>query len=126
MRTAWSGKSYNGWRGDNGGRADGETGGRGRPAGGVPSVRRSAGPPVRPRLDSNRGGPSRSRPSRRILRRLRRRGSGTAGGETPVAQLGQQRDPNRGQPAGATRPGEPAAAGPPAPSRKRARGGRDP
>src|SRR5438105_12655734 len=43
MRTAWSGKSYNGWRGDNGGRADGETGGRGRPAGGVPSVRRSAG-----------------------------------------------------------------------------------
>src|SRR6266550_874322 len=126
MRTGWSGKSCNGWRGDNGGRADGETGGRGRPAGGVPSVRRSARPPVRPRLDSNRGGPSRSRPSRRILRCFGRRGSGTGGGETTVAQLGQERDRHRGQPVGASRPGEPGGGGHRTPGRNRLPGDRDP
>src|SRR6266550_2829837 len=126
MRTGWSGKSCNGWRGDNGGRADGETGGRGRPAGGVPSVRRSARPPVRPRLDSNRGGPSRSRSAGGDLRRIGRRGSGTRGGETPVAQLGQERDRHRGQPVGAPRRGWSGGGVRRAPGRDRFPGDRDP
>src|SRR2546430_3586853 len=41
------------------------------------------------------------------LRRVGRRGSGAGGGETPAAHLGQERDRHRGQPVGASRPGEP-------------------
>src|SRR6059036_248471 len=96
MRTAWSGKSCNGWRGDEGGRS-----------GGSAAWCLTALPSFRPGLHSNRGGAVGSGPAGGDLRRLRRRESGTGGGETTVAQLGQERDRHRGQPVGASRPGKP-------------------
>src|SRR6266705_3447123 len=115
MRTGWSGKSCNGWRGDEGGR------GGSSPAQSLTALRS-----FRPRLHSNRRGAGGSRPAGGDLRRLRRRRSGTGGGETTVAQLGQERDRHRGQPVGARRPGEPVGGGHRAPGRNRFPGDRDP
>src|SRR3989454_3636844 len=115
MRTGWSGKSCNGWRGDEGGRC-----------GGSAAWCLTALPSFRPGLHSHRRGPVGSRPAGGDLRRLRRRGSGTRGGETPVAQLGQERDRHRGQPVGASRPGEPGGGSHRTPGRNRLPGDRDP
>src|SRR5213592_4819981 len=107
MRTGWSGKSCNGWRGDNGGRGDGRSGGQRLRAGGAASVRRSARLPVRPRLRSNLRVASRPRPARGILRRLRLRGPGAGDREAATAGVGRALDRHRGQPCGTGGPGRP-------------------
>src|SRR5205085_1969680 len=68
--TSWSAKWCNGWRGDEGGQADGRTGGRAR--GGDVAVRQSFGLSVRPGLRASLGSSGRPRAPRGILRRLQR------------------------------------------------------
>src|SRR2546430_8975439 len=63
-------------------------------------------PSFRPGLHSNRRGAIGSRSAGGDLRRIGRRGSGTRGGEAPVAQVGEGRNRQRAQPGGASRPGE--------------------
>src|SRR5437879_2199312 len=115
MRTGWSGKSCNGWRGDEGGRS-----------GSSIAQCLTALWSFRPGFHSNRRGAISSRPAGGDLRRVGRRGSGAGGGETTVAQLGQERDRHRGQPVGASRPGEPGGGGHRTPGRNRLPGDRDP